>query len=179
MIDNVKKIPIRIEKINSSIFQLMNIHSTVLAKISKNFSFLPAGYKFHPKYRLMGESGVTIRMIRTDGTFPAGLFSEVVQFITEELEKEVVMSNEVIEHFLPLTELLKEEISDDVFSNFTFDGVPVILRDYQYEALLSAFENRNCLLNLSTGAGKCLGPKTKLKIRVPKEIANKYNLEIK
>lgn len=178
------KIKIRIEKINSSTFQLTKIASSLVAKISDKFSHLPPGYQYSPKYRLLGAARakkvLAIRMVRADGTFPAGLFSEVVQYITEDLEKEVIMSNDVMEHFLPLNDLIKDGLRDDIFSDYEFDpGEPVILRDYQFGALESAFENRHCLLNLSTGSGKCLGPKTKLKMRVPKHIANKYNLEVK
>lgn len=142
----------------------------------------------------MGINGVKIKMVKADGSFPAGLFSEVVQFITEDIGKEVVLSNDVMEHFLPLNDLIKGGIRDDLFSDYYFDDngkilkkedtnehhpEQVILRDYQIGAVESAFENRNCLLNLSTGSGKCLGPNTKLKIKVPKIIAEKYNLKVK
>jgi len=171
--------PIKIEKLSSSTFQLTRISLSLVERIATDdrFSFLPPGYQYQPKFRLLGYKGVKIKMVRADGTFPAGLFSAVVDFITEELEQEVEMSTEIMEHFLPLDDLIENGINDDVFSDFEIDGNPVILRDYQLEAVKSAFENRNCLLNLSTGAGKCLGPKTKLKIRLPKEIADKYELE--
>lgn len=170
-----KNIPIKIIKINSSTFQLTKISTTVLDKISEKFSWLPPGYKFQAKFRLMGVKGVKVRLIKSDGTFPAGLFSEVVQYITDELGKEIVMSNDVLEHFLPLHDLLGDDsIRDDVFSNFKIDGNDVFLRDYQLNGVKSAFENRNCLLNLSTGAGKCLGPDTILDIRLPDNLFKKY-----
>lgn len=169
-----KIIPIKVEKINSSTFQLTKISSVLLAKISEKFSFLPPGYRFQARFRLMGIKGVKVRLVQADGTFPAGLFSEIVTFITDTLKKKIVMSNDVMEHFLPLNDLIKNGITDDVFSDFEFDGNPVILRDYQLGSVQSAFENRNCLLNLSTGAGKCLGPDTKLKIKIPANIAEKY-----
>jgi hypothetical protein len=58
------------------------------------------------------------------------------------------MSNEVMEHFLPLSDFFKDGINDNIFSDFQIDGNSVILRDYQLGAVKSAFENRNCLLNL-------------------------------
>ena len=169
-----KQIPIKIIKINSSTLQLTKISSSTLAQISEKFSWLPEGFKFQPKFRLMGIKGVKIKLVRADGTFPTGLFSDVVQYITDELGKEVVMSNDVMEHFLPLNDFFDGGITDDLFSEFTMDGNPVMLRDYQLDAVKSVFENRNCILNLSTGAGKCLGANTKLKIRLSSEIANKY-----
>jgi hypothetical protein len=169
-----KKIPIRIEKINSSTLQLTKIASSILSKLNEHFSYLPPGYKFQPKFRLMGIKGVKVRLVQMDGTFPAGLFSEVVTYITDVLGKEVVMSNEVMEHFLPLNDFFENGITDDVFSDYEFDGNPVMLRDYQLGAVDAAFENRNCLLNLSTGAGKCLGPDTLLDIKIPEELAKKY-----
>ncbi len=175
MSQNKKIIPIKIIKINSSILQLTKIASSTLAQISEKFSFLPPGYKFNPKFRLMGVKGVKVRLVQADGTFPAGLFGEIVEYITEVLKRPVVMSTEVMEHFLPLSDFFKEGITDDVFSEFEIDGNPVILRDYQLGAVQSAFDNRNCLLNLSTGAGKCLGGDTKLNIRLPQHIVEKYH----
>jgi hypothetical protein len=169
-----KKIAIRIEKIDSSTLQLTKIATSVLAKVSEKFSFLPPGYKFHPRFRLMGIKGVKVRLVQADGTFPAGLFSDVVEYLTEVLKKKVVMSDEVMEHFLPLNDFFPEGVKDDVFSDFEFDGNPVILRDYQHGAVEAAFENRHGLLNLSTGAGKCLGGDTMLKVKIPEEIAEKY-----
>ena len=169
-----KKIPIKIEKINSSTFQLTKISSVILGKVSDKFSYLPPGYQFQPKFRLMGIKGVKVRLVKIDGTFPSGLFSEVVEYITEKLKKEVVMSTEILEHFLPLTDFFEGGVSEDVFSDFEIDGNPVKLRDYQLGALQSAFENRNCLLNLSTGAGKCVGPDTKIKVRLPLKLVEKY-----
>lgn len=169
-----KKIPIKIEKINSSIFQLTKISSSIVARLSDKFSFLPPGYRYQPKFRLLGVNGVKVRMVKANGMFPAGLFSEIVTYLTEELGKEVVMSRDVLEHFLPLNDFFEGGIRDDIFSDFEFDGNPVILRDYQHGALESAFENRHCLLNLSTGSGKCLGPDTKIKIKIDEKLAEKY-----
>lgn len=174
MAENKKMIPIRIIKINSSTLQLTKISTTIIAKISEHFSYLPPGYKFQPKFRLMGIKGVKVRLVQADGTFPAGLFGEVVEYITDVLHREVVMTNEVMEHFLPLTDFFENGINDDIFSDFQIDGNPVILRDYQLGAVQSAFENRNCLLNLSTGAGKCLGGDTVLNVKLPSYIAQKY-----
>jgi len=167
-------IPIKIEKLSSSTFQLTKISSSTIAQISDKFSFLPNGYKFQPRYRLMGKKGVMVRLIQANGCFPAGLFSSVVSYIMDDLGLEVVMTSDVREHFLPLTDFFEGGIKDDLFSNFSFDDTPVILRDYQFGALQSAFENRNCLLNLSTGAGKCLGEDTKLKIKINVQLAEKY-----
>jgi hypothetical protein len=174
MSENKKIIPIRIIKINSSTLQLTKISSTVLVKISEHFSYLPPGYKFQPKFRLMGIKGVKVRLVQADGTFPSGLFGDIVEYITDVLHKKVVMSNEVMEHFLPLTDFFKDGINDDIFSDFQIDGNPVILRDYQLGAVQSAFENRNCLLNLSTGAGKCLDGKTILNVKLPIDLVEKY-----
>ena len=175
MAENKKVIPIKIIKINSSTLQLTKISTTVIAQLAEHFSYLPPGYKFQPKFRLMGVKGVKVRLVQADGTFPSGLFGDVVEYLTDVLKKKVVMSNEVMEHFLPLTDFFEEGINDDVFSDFEIDGNPVILRDYQLGAVQSAFENRNCLLNLSTGAGKCLGGDTVLNVKLPPYLAKKYN----
>lgn len=169
-----KIIPIHIVKISSATFQLTKISSVILGKLSDKYSYLPPGYKFNPRFRLMGIKGVKVRLIQPDGQFPAGLFSDVVTFLTEELKKKVTMSSDVMEHYLPLTDFFSNGIKDDVFSDFEFDGNKVIMRDYQLGALESTFENRCGLLNLSTGAGKCLGPDTKLKVKLPKDIIDKY-----
>jgi len=169
-----KKIKIHIIKIDSSTFQLTKISSGMIYKLSEKFSYLPDGYKFQPAYRLRGINGVKVRLVRPDGTFPMGLFSEVVEFLTDSLKKEVTMSSDVQEHYLPLNDFFQNGINENVFSDFEFDGNPVTLRDYQLGAVQAAFENRNGLLNLSTGAGKCLGGSTKLKVKLPKELIKKY-----
>lgn len=169
-----KKIAINIIKIDSTTFQLTKIATSVIAKLSDKFSYLPPGYKFQPKFRLMGVKGVSVKLIRPDGTFPAGLFNDVVTYLTEVLKKRVTMSADVMEHFLPLNDFFENGVTDDIFSDFEFDGNPVILRDYQLGAVEAAFENRAGLLNLSTGAGKCLGGDTLLKVKLPEEIINKY-----
>jgi hypothetical protein len=169
-----KRIPITIEKINSSTFQLTKISSVDIAKISEKFSWLPANYKYDPKFRLLGIKGVKIRLVQQNGMFPSGLFNDVVDFIKNDLNKQVTISDDINEHFLSLVDFFKDGISDKIFSDFEFDGSPVILRDYQLGAVESSFENRNCLLNLSTGAGKCLGGNTKLKVKLPTEIIEKY-----
>lgn len=169
-----KKIKIHIIKIDSSTFQLTKISSGMIYKLSEKFSYLPDGFKFTPMYRLRGINGCKIRLVRADGTFPMGLFSEVVEFLTDTLKKQVTVSSDVQEHYLPLNDFFKDGIRDDIFSEYEFDGNPVILRDYQLGAVKAAFENRNGLLNLSTGAGKCLGGKTKLKVKIPKELIKKY-----
>ena len=169
-----KVIPIKIEKIDSSTFQLTTISSSILTKLRDKFAWLPPGYKFQPKFRLMGIKGVQVRLIQVDGTFPAGLFTDIVSYITNELNKQIVMSHDVMEHFYPLTDLFENGINDDVFSEYELDNNPILLRDYQLGAVEAAFENRNCLLNLSTGAGKCLGGDTLLNVRIPKELAEKY-----
>ena len=165
---------IKIIKINSSTFQLTKISSTLIAKLSDKFSWLPPGYKFQARYRLLGVKGVKVRMIQADGTFPSGLFSDIFSYLTDVVHKKVEMSDDVREHFLPLTDFFEKDISDDVFSEYSFDGEPVMLRDYQLGAVKAAFDNRHCLLNLSTGSGKCLDGDTKLKIRLPDDIAEKY-----
>jgi hypothetical protein len=169
-----KKIAIKIIKINSSTFQLTKIPTSVIAKLADKFSYLPPGYRYQPKFRLMGIKGVKVRLVQPDGTFPSGLFSDIVEYITNTLRKKVVMSTEIMEHFLPLNDFFENGINEDIFSDFEFDGNPVKLRDYQLGAVQSAFENRNCLLNLSTGAGKCLGPDTLLKVKIPVDLAEKY-----
>ena len=169
-----KKIKIHIIKIDSSTFQLTKISSGVIYKLSEKFKFLPEGYKFLPSYRLRGINGVAVRLVRPDGSFPMGLFSEVVEFLTDTLKKQVTMSSDVQEHYLPLNDFFQNGIKDDIFSDYEFDGTPVMLRDYQLGAVQAAFENRNGLLNLSTGAGKCLGGDTRIKVKLPKELIKKY-----
>ena len=171
---NKKKFAIHITKRNSSVLVLNKISSNTLHQVRQKFAYLPPGYKFNPRFRLMGVKGVQVKLVQADGSFPAGLFYDVVEYLTNVQKKKVTMSTEVMEHFLPMTDFFEDGIRDDIFSEYEIDGNPVILRDYQLGAVKAAFENRNGLLNLSTGAGKCLGPDTKLRVKLPKEIIEKY-----
>jgi len=170
-----KQIAIHITKRDSATFVLNKISSKMLYYLSEKFSFLPPGYKFNPRFRLMGIKGVKVRLIQPDGSFPMGLFSEVVEYLTDTQKKKVTMSSDVMEHFLPLNDFFEGGIKDNIFSDYEFDGNPVLLRDYQLGAVEAAFENRNGLLNLSTGAGKCLDGKTKIKVKLPEHIIKKYS----
>lgn len=170
-------VPIQIKKINSSIFELDKISSSTLKKLSDKFSYLPPGYRFQPKFRLLGINGVKVRLVRADGTFPAGLFFEVVDYLENTLGKEVEISDGVREHFYPLSDLLDEPVSDKVFSDFMMGENPVLLRDYQLGALKATLDKRYGILNLSTGAGKCLVGETELIVELPDEIVEKYELK--
>jgi len=174
-----KNIPIHITKRDSATFVLNKISSSMLYHVQQKFAFLPPGYKFQPRFRLMGIKGVQVKLVQADGSFPMGLFSEVVEYLTEVQKKKVTMSSEVMEHFLPLNDFFEDGIKDDIFSDYEFDGNPVILRDYQLGAVEAAFENRNGLLNLSTGAGKCLGGETKIRVKLDSKLIKKYKDIIK
>lgn len=175
MANEKKKIkPILIERVNASFFQLSRVSMQTLEKISDKFSFLPPGYKFNPRFRLMGVKGVKVRIVQMNGLFPAGLYKDVTEFIKKDLGKKYEITEEVQEHLFPLTDFFEQGITDDLFAEYQFDGNPVMLRDYQLGAVQAAFEHRYGLLNLSTGAGKCLGGSTLVKVKIPKEIAKKY-----
>jgi hypothetical protein len=164
-----------ITKINSSTFRIENLSSKGIEKLSEKFSFLPQGYKYNPKFRLMGLRGVKVSLVKKNGTFPQGLLWDVLKTLKSTLNKDVELSDEVKEHIFPLDSIIK--IKDDVFKDYYMGDNPVILRDYQLGALKSAFKNRNGILNLSTGAGKCLSGNTKIKVKLPTNIIKKYNLK--
>jgi len=162
---------ILITKINSSYYKLTNIDNNTLAKLSDKFSFVPDGYKFNPKFRLYGMKNSKIRLIKNDGTFPQGLLT-LIQDDLKKMGAQYELSKEVKADIYPLTEFVKDHLTDELFKNYKLGDNPVILRDYQLEALKIAFEKRNGILNLSTGAGKCLGYNTKIKIRVTDDFYN-------
>jgi len=172
-----KQIPILIKKRTAGTFVLDKISSGTLYKLSEKFSYLPPGYRYHPKFRLMGIKGVKIRLIRPDGSFPQGLLQDITTYLKKTLKKKVKLSNDVKEHILPIHDLIKGGIKEDIFSDFEFDGNPVILRDYQLGGVEAAFKYRNGVLNLSTGAGKCLTGDTEIIVQLPEYIIEKYKLD--
>jgi len=155
--------PVEIKFINSSTYQLDNITSTALKKLKEKFSFTPPGYKYNPKFRLMGLSSVKVSMIKADRTFPQGLIFDIVDEL-EKMGKDVVIDEEIIKKYSSLLKYV--EIDKDMFSHIEYDGKPVELRDYQVKAIKKAFKYRNGILNLSTGAGKCLGGNMKIKVKI-------------
>ena len=155
--------PVEIKFINSSTYQLDSITSTTFRKLKDKFSFTPPGYKFNPKFRLMGLSSVKVSMIRPDRTFPQGLIFDIIDEL-EKLGKEVIVDEEIINKYSSLLKYVN--IDKDMFSHIEYDGKPVELRDYQVEAIKKAFKYRNGILNLSTGAGKCLGGDMKIKVKI-------------
>ena len=155
--------PVEIKFINSAIYQLDNITSTTLKKLKDKFSFTPPGYKFNPKFRLMGLSSVKVSMIRADRTFPQGLVFDIIEEL-EKMGKEVVVDDRIIED--ANTRFQNIKVDKDMFSHIEYKGNPVELRDYQVKAIKKAFKYRNGILNLSTGAGKCLGGDMKIKVKI-------------
>jgi hypothetical protein len=155
--------PVEIKFINSATYQLDNITSTTLKKLKDKFSFTPPGYKFNPKFRLMGLSSVKVSMIRPDRTFPQGLVFDIIEEL-EKLGKEVIVDDKIIEKYSSLLKYIK--VDKDLFSHIEYNGKPVELRDYQVKAIKKAFKYRNGILNLSTGAGKCLGADMKIKVKI-------------
>lgn len=155
--------PIEINYINASTYQLDNITSTTLKKLKEKFSFTPPGYKFNPKFRLMGLSAVKVFLVKSDRTFPQGLIFDVVDEL-EKMGKDVVIDEKIIEKYSSLLKHIK--VDKDMFSHIEYNGKPVELRDYQVKAIKKAFKYRNGILNLSTGAGKCLGGDTKIRVKI-------------
>lgn len=49
------------------------------------------------------------------------------------------------------------------------EGQPIILRDYQVEAINAFLEGKQCLQEISTGAGKCLDKDTEIEVDIDPE----------
>jgi hypothetical protein len=46
------------------------------------------------------------------------------------------------------------------------EGEPIYLRDYQVEIINSFLENKQCIQEIATGAGKCLTGETRLSVNI-------------
>lgn len=153
--------PIKIKKLDSVWFKLDDISSSNLERLRDKFSFVPPGYKYNPRFRLMGMKAIKVHMIATSGVFPSGLFEEIVSIIMDELRMDVELTKELELHFAPLTDEIDIKHDDKVFSDEGYE-----FREYQMTTLVEAFKWRYGILNLSTGAGKCLGPNTMITVDI-------------
>ena len=135
---------------NHSMMQLVECSSHVAQEMYDAFSFYVDGYKFMPAYRRKVWDGQIHMLNRMTGEINAGLYYRIRKFAQERgyavqiLDSEYGAPNQrnKINHMDTLKWLSKLE------------NIPFLPRDYQYDAVTNAIEQKRCVLVSPTGSGK-------------------------
>lgn len=135
---------------NHSMMQLVECSSHVAQEMYDAFSFYVEGYKFMPAYRRKVWDGQIHMLNRMTGEINAGLYYRIRKFAQERgyavqiLDSEYGAPNQrnKINHMDTLKWLSKLE------------NIPFLPRDYQYDAVTNAIEQKRCVLVSPTGSGK-------------------------
>jgi superfamily II DNA or RNA helicase len=124
--------------------------------LRENFSFFVPGYKFMPKYR----SGIWDGKIKLfdykKRLLPAGLYHEFLKY-AKEFNYQIEYDD--IGYGLPGTKnkIDPNEVMDFIKSlNLHSKGKPIQVRDYQFNAICKALQDKRLLLLSPTGSGKSL-----------------------
>lgn len=132
---------------------MMTVHCDpgVRNELSEYFSFFVPGYKWMPAYKNRVWDG-KIRMYNNmTCEINVGLFEKVKKFAAD---RNYAIELKQSEHGIPGA---KNKIDHQKLVKFIDSlGLPFELRDYQYEAVVHAIENKRSVLISPTGSGKSL-----------------------
>lgn len=124
---------------------------SIIFTLRDYFSFEADGYRFNPKFKYGLWDG-KIKLMGYDGMLPFGLYPFVIEWAKNN-EYKCDIDPEILE--------IKEDISKE--SKQWVNDTPVFSKDtkiephwYQMDSILHALNNKRCILNLPTSAGKSL-----------------------
>ncbi len=125
-------------------------------ELRDHFSYFVPGYEWMPKFRAKAWDGKIKLFDYNSGTLPAGLYSKLVDFCKVrdyriELEESPAGLPGVKEKINP------KEVWDFIQGlNLHSKGKKIEVRDYQFNAICKALEDKRILLLSPTGSGKSL-----------------------
>jgi superfamily II DNA or RNA helicase len=127
----------------------VNCSSACAAELSEKFSFYVPGYKFMQAYKRKVWDGKIRLFNRMNGEINAGLFNKIKEFAGQ---RGYGIKLKRSDYGLPFD---KNEISHlNMLKWIATINAPFLPRDYQYDAVTHAIENKRALLISPTGSGK-------------------------
>ena len=142
-------------------------------ELREAFSFFVNGYKFMPKYRAKVWDGKIRIFDYNRRELPAGLFEELVKFCKNR-DYELILEDSPFGKPGAKNKLDPKEVWKFIESlNITSSGKPITVRDYQFNAICKAIEDKRGLMLSPTGSGKSLVAY----ILIRWHLAKKYNPE--
>lgn len=122
----------------------------ILQELSEHFSFYVPGYKFMPMFRNKLWDGKIRLFDKRNGTFPAGLVIQIVEYLKRQNYSVNVDVSEFI-HSEITTEKIDYFLDNEVALNKKFK-----IRDYQRKAVKRALLDSRTFVLSATGSGKSL-----------------------
>lgn len=140
-----KKKFLKIIKLNNVYGKVITNNPFIVKDLYNYFSMFVKDHWFQPKVKAGTWDG-KIHLVWKNGTFPLGLYSEVLQFVkrndlTIKVDKKLKNKTEI------------KNFNDITLSWLNSEWIP---RTYQVEGALKAIRNRRCILEHATGSGKSL-----------------------
>lgn len=142
---------IKLKLNNHSMLQLVECEPYIAQEIYDTFSFYVPGYKFMPAFKRKVWDGQIHMLNKMNGEINAGLLHHIKRFamdkgygvVVEESAYGIPGQKNKINHMEQLTFMSSLKL-------------PFVPRDYQYDAVSHAIENKRCVLVSPTGSGKSL-----------------------
>jgi hypothetical protein len=129
--------------------QLRGVDRGTLGKIVEAQSYYVPKYMFSPKYKL-GQWNGKISLAKASGRVFLNLLDEVAQ-ILENSGYNLDIEDQRQDYPITLS-----QFDENYLSEYSIKNTPVVIRDYQIDAIKTAIEHGNGILTVGTGGGKTL-----------------------
>ena len=126
-------------------------------RLANKFKFEVPWARYQPAYRL-GRWDGTVAFFSIGGTGYMSHIEECLDIVAKEgydIEVED-LRNPIALEFKTVTENYWADLGKVWPKGHIMEGQPIVLRDYQYEAINKFLENPQCLQEIATGAGKTI-----------------------
>ena len=141
---------IKLEKVNESYVRIVT-NTSILLELRDKFSFMVDGYRFSPKYKYGSWDG-KICMIQKD-LIPLGLI-DAIKAVANNFQYDVELDDALtINPFFTKDEFFEDWINEHPVYD---KGNEIKPHWYQSDAVRYGIDNKRCILNLPTSAGKSL-----------------------
>lgn len=118
------------------------------------------GYFFSPAYKSGRWDGIIDFYNKEDNSFHTGLAPQVENALGE-LQGQFGFPY-ALEDIRPTPFIEPEDLPDTIQLYGDEGGIPITLRDYQYDAVVQGIEHQVGIVEVATNGGKCLSPDTKV-----------------
>ena len=140
---------ITIEKLNE-VHLLVRCDDSIAQELSDHFKFRVEGYQFVPSYKAKIWDGYVRLFDLHRKTLYVGLYDFLLKFAKKHDYEVKTVDPIVIDNNHTMTEIHEYVKSLDLYGH----GKPIVIRDYQIDAIHNAINNNRAILLAPTGSGK-------------------------
>ena len=132
--------------------RLKRVDSDTLSLAQNELTYFVPGFNFMPSFKL-GRWDGKIRLLQLTGKTYLNLLDDILPIL-----EHAGYDFEIVDHRHDYSDIVDqiELIDEYLFKDYEINGSPVILRDYQVEAVNTALSEGSGVLELSTGGGKTI-----------------------